>query len=466
MKKTQWVVMAILGMGSFAMHILSPILPLYLTYIGISPGIIGLMFSTAMVAMAIGEWYWGWIADRVGFKVPLSTGTIVCGLVVLFFILAESVLLLFIIFFFWGLCRSAIFGPSRGILAVSASPVKKATFLAATLAIISASKSLGALPSGYMVNAWGFSSVFFSSCGISFLAGFMVLLGLKSIEPIKEPQQKGKLYFSRVGLGSLTLQCLVTAFQFFGYGIVIAFLPLLATQVIGASYIEVGILVFVMGVATMLLSIPLGALADRIGNKIIMIFGLLITSAAMVGLSFTDSFASFILIVIVYSIGFSSFSPAALSMISSSTSPNRQSTIMGFYGGICENTGVITGSALGGIVWGVWGPQAAFLMGAVGAILGAIVCIFVKKHSTRSPGPLARPWWCCPTRSAPTWACGTPSCRHCPATGCCATTSAATAARRPPPGPTTWPSSAGTCCGCSTPRVSSGRTSPGCRWAA
>ena len=107
-------------------------------------------------------------------RIPLYAGTFVCGLMVLFFVLAESVVILFVVFFFWGLFRSAIFGPSRGVLAAGSPLGKKATRLAVVTAILAAVNSLGALTSGFIADAWGYSSVFFFSAGISMVGVLIV----------------------------------------------------------------------------------------------------------------------------------------------------------------------------------------------------------------------------------------------------------------------------------------------------
>ena len=149
-------VMAIMALAILAMSILQPMLPLYLASIGVAPEILGLIFSAAMVGMVIGESSWGWVADKVGLKIPLSVGTFVSGLVVFSLVLTQKIPAIFSIFFFWGLVRSALFGPVRGYIGASAPPLKKATFMAITTVMLSASRSLGALPSGYIVDTWGY----------------------------------------------------------------------------------------------------------------------------------------------------------------------------------------------------------------------------------------------------------------------------------------------------------------------
>jgi len=92
-------VITVMGLGVLAISMLQPILPLYLTAIGVSPEVLGLMFSVAMVGMVIGESGWGWVADRIGIRLPLTMGTTVCAVVVICFVFTTHIILVFLIFF-------------------------------------------------------------------------------------------------------------------------------------------------------------------------------------------------------------------------------------------------------------------------------------------------------------------------------------------------------------------------------
>ncbi|MFC1933296.1 MFS transporter [Chloroflexota bacterium] len=387
-------VIAILGLGALAMSILQPILPLYLTSIGVTPKILGLMFSVAMVGMVFGESFWGWVADKVGLKIPLSVGTFICGLVVLCFVLTQNIPTIFLLLFFWGIVRSAIFGPGRGYIGINAPPLRKATFMALISVIMSASRSLGALPSGFIVDTWGYHWTFLVSCGISILGGIVVVIGLRKAQPVKPewptvslpPADELPSKDQRFNYRPFTFQCAVTMLNHLGMGVLMAFLPLLATQVVGMTATEVGILFTVGALAAIVLGIPMGILADRKGKKTFMIFGLLMSAAGMAGVAFAQSFPWLIVFVIIRTLGMSMFGPSALGLLSDSVPLQWQSTAMGFYGGICENTGIIAGSALGGFVWSAWGPRATFLMGTVAASLGAVICFsFVRGKAPRNP---------------------------------------------------------------------------------
>ncbi|MBA7651720.1 putative MFS-type transporter YfcJ [subsurface metagenome] len=387
MKKTirdqMTIVMTIMALGVLAISVLQPMLPLYLTSIGVTPEILGLMLSVAMAGMVIGESLWGWLADKVGVKIPMSAGTFISSLLVFCFVLTQHIPAIFTIFFFWGLLRSALFGSGRGYIGANAPPSKKATFMAFITVMMSASRSIGALPSGFVADNWGFQTVFFISCGISLFGGMAVVIGLRKTQLLKleppaiapAPTDENPSTAQKVSYHPLTYQCVVTIFQFFGLGTLITFLPLLATQVIGVTSSEVGILFTIRGLSAMVLGIPMGLLADRKGKRAFMILGLLVSAAAMAGMAFSESFPWLIVFVIVSSLGLTMFSPAALGLVSDSVPLHLQSTAMGIYGGVCENIGIIAGSSLGGFAWSAWGPQATFLMGTVASILGVVICL-------------------------------------------------------------------------------------------
>ena len=377
-------IMSVMGLSTLAMSILNPMIPLYLTSIGVTPEIIGLMLSVAMVGMLIGEGFWGWVADKRGIKLPLEVGTFITGLAVLCFVLTRNPSLIFAIFFFWGLLQSALFGPSRGYIGRSAPVLRKATFMAVITMIMAASRSIGALPSGFLADNLGFHAVFFVSCGISLLAGIVVVAGLRQARPPQvqtvgarspNPSEAAQ----KVSRRSFAVQCVVTALQSWTRGTMLGFLPLLATQVIGVSATRVGLLFTTYGVAVMAMSIPMGMLADRIGKKTLMILGLATSGAGMAGMAFSASYTWLAGFVLVAGAGVAAFSPAALGMISDSVPAERQSTAMGMYGAFGENIGIIAGASVGGFIWASLGYQYTFLAGTLATAVGMILCLALVK---------------------------------------------------------------------------------------
>lgn len=361
------------------MSILQPILPLYLTSIGVAPTVLGLMFSVSMVGIAIGEGFWGWLADRVGLKIPLSVGTFACAVILLGFVLTQSTPAIFLTFLFWGVVRAAVFPIGRGYVGATAPLARKATFMAIYAAIMAACRSLGSLTSGCVAGAWGYHSAFFISCGIALLGGILVVSGLGKVQlpkakPAPASTSDSPSSEATYSYGPIALQCTVAALHSFETGISMAFLPLLATQVLGANVVEVGILFTIQGLVTMVLLLPMGMLADRMGQRLLMIIGLLVSALSLIGVAFAPSFAWLIFFIVIRTLGMALFYPAAVALLSNSMALHRQSTAMGVYG-VSEDIGAMIGSTLGGFVWSALGPRPTFLTGAISGALAAVVCI-------------------------------------------------------------------------------------------
>ena len=179
------IMMAIIGLSVMAMAVLAPVLPLYLTSIGVSPTTIGFMLSVAMVGMVFGESTGGWIADKVGLKIPLAVGTFLCTPVVFAFTLTQNTPAIFLIFLSWGIFRAAIFGPTRGYIGINVPFANKATFMAIYAATLAVSRSLGTLMSGFIADNLGYDWNFFVSTGISVIAGLLVVGGLQKIPLVR-----------------------------------------------------------------------------------------------------------------------------------------------------------------------------------------------------------------------------------------------------------------------------------------
>jgi MFS family permease len=386
-------VIAIVSLAVMAMSVLQPVLPLYLTSIGVNPTILGLMFSVAMIGMVFGESSGGWLADKIGARVPLSVGTFVCAPIVLCFVFIQNTPSIFVIFLFWGITRAAVFGPGRGYIGTTVPLSRKATFLAIYATAMAVSRSLGTYLGGFIADARGYDWCFYTSAGIFLLGGIMVIIGLRKIPKVKpvlpDPTSPAdsamsarSLYRSRPFLS----QCIIGALCWMSMGVVGPFLPLLAVEVAGIAVTEVGILLTIGALVNAVLLVPMGRLSDRKNKRILMIVGLLVTAAGLAGLALAKDFPGLVAAVVTMSVGSAIFGPAAVSLLSDTVPLNWQNTAMGIYGA-CEDIGVVVGSALGGLVWSSLGPPSTFLLvGMTAAILGAIVSFtLLRDKATKKP---------------------------------------------------------------------------------
>ena len=388
-------IVSILVVGMLPISLLEPVLPLYLIHAGFSSKAIGVLISILWLGMIIGESSWGWIADKIGIRIPMFWGTFISGLILLGFLLAKGTCIVSIAILCLGLFRSALFGPIRGYVGKHAPTLKKAAFMGIIAVVIGGSKSIGSLSSGFIASSLGFNWIFYIAIGIYILGSAITIIILRDSKydtPKLSPVDKdsySKDWFKYRRIFSL---CAITSCAYFGLGLFTTFLPLLITQVAGFSVASVGVLFTMRGIITVIFGVPMGMLADRKGKKRLMIIALATSAISMIGISFASSFLCFLVSVVLFEIGLATYSPAALALLSDSVPAERQGSAMGLYGGICENTGIMAGAFSGGFVWNIFGPQATFWLGSLVCMIGIIICLIlntqkimpVNKHSNEA----------------------------------------------------------------------------------
>jgi len=291
-------VIAIVSLAVMSMNVLQPVLPLYLTQpsIGASATVLGLMFSVGMVGMVFGESSGGWLADKVGIRVPLGIGTIACVPLLLCFVFTKNIPFIFGIFIAWGMLRAGTFAPGRGYIGSTVPFSQKATFMAVNTAAMSVSRSIGSFLGGYIGDRLGYHADFYFAAGILLVGGVLVIFALRKIPvgrpaftpppaaaPDKAPAKAP--YRSR----PFVVQCVIAILCWASVGVISPFLPLAAVEVAKVDATAVGLLFTISGLVNAVLLIPVGRVADRTSKKYVMITGLVVTAAGMAGIAFSPS---------------------------------------------------------------------------------------------------------------------------------------------------------------------------------
>ena len=384
-------VIATVSLAGMAMSILQPVLPLYLKSLGISASTIGLMFSLAMVGMVFGETSGGWLADKVGVGIPLGIGTLISGPLVLLFLAAGNIPFTFGIFMVWGVARAAVFGPGRGYIGGNIPLAQKATWMAIYAASMSVTRSIGSFIGGLTAERLGYNWNFYFATGAAVAGGLLVIFALNRIPLVKPalispvPAGHGPPVKAPYRSKPFITQCAIAVLCWVSVGAMGPFVPLLAVEKAGLKQTEVGLLFTISSLIGAAMLIPSGRLSDKTSKKTIMIIGLLVSGAGMAVIGLADSYIFLIAAMILQGTGTSLFSPAAVALLSETVPHHWQNTAMGLYGGF-EDAGVVIGSALGGILWDAFGPQATFLFtGTATSIAAAIVAlVMLKNRPTRS----------------------------------------------------------------------------------
>jgi len=156
-----------------------------------------------------------------------------------------------------------------------------------------------------------------------------------------------------------------------GSGMLIPILPLYATS-FGASYALVGIVLGSRGLGTILGDLPAGMLLRRVGQRRLMIIGLI--SIAFCGLAMSTAQALWMLILygLLEGMGGALWNISRHAYLTDAAPPGQRGRAIATFGGIFR-TGNLIGQALGGLL-GAWlGLRAPF---AVYGVIAVVTLIF------------------------------------------------------------------------------------------
>lgn len=365
---------------------LTPVLPLYLTSIGATPDKVGYIYTMFFVALAIGEFSWGALSDRIGVRAPLAVATAIAAIATAGFLFSTSIPVLYLLNFMRGLGVSAIFPLSRGNIGASVPAKNRGTFMAAYITLQATGRTIGTFFGG-LAGSESLRLVLGITAVILISTSVFVYFRLKgvfigrsrakttSLTPDPPPPDT----ITHRSLAAIFTLGATIAFFHLPFSLVNAFVPLRASAA-GASVFEVSFLFTISSLVSLFLTLPMGRLGDRLGWKNAMTTGLLGLGLSMTFFAYANTYIFFIAAIIVNALSSCFFRPAASARFSDLMSSGKQATAMGVLG-VFEDIGQIIGPSVGGLLWeSSFGPPSTFLLGTVCGVIGAILnLIFPRK---------------------------------------------------------------------------------------
>jgi MFS family permease len=128
------------------------------------------------------------------------------------------------------------------------------------------------------------------------------------------------------------------------------------------------------------MSYPIGALGDKIGLKQIFICGLLLFAIVYSGIIFASTVMVFAALFFLYGIYAASTEGISKAWISNIVSKNEVATAIGFYTGF-QSICTLLASSIAGLLWYAFSPGVTFGLSAIGTMLTVIYLITVFRNS-------------------------------------------------------------------------------------
>jgi MFS family permease len=382
------IVTAALGLTTFTMGGMQPVLPLYAQSLGASVEQWGIIAAMWGVAMAIGEPFWGWIHDHVDRIAPLFFRVISGSLVFLAISLLPVLWPLALLNWWRGFSDAASWPTSRSLVSRSVSPSRMALAMGFLGTGARLGGALGAFVAGQVAYTYGYRPALLLSAFVSLSAGALILPRFgwprlrrprpasASPPPPTGPASsaQGKIGFTfQLYRPFFTLAGITVLFSVGWFG-ALTFLPFVVTSSLGRTVAELGILYNLSSIATAILTIPMAGLGDRVGRRRMVIGGLAIIALSLAGLAFARSLAQLAALLVLGALGQAAARPSMDALVSEASSSTARGRMMGLYGA-CEDMGAILGPMLGSLTWGLGGATATFLVSSCIAACGSVAAV-------------------------------------------------------------------------------------------
>ena len=362
------VFIALLGIG-----IIIPVMPVFATELGAGGLALGMIIAVFSVSRGILQPIIGNLSDRRGRKGFLVAGLFVYGLVGLLIPQAGSVLHLLLIRGFQGVGSAMIVPIGMAYMSLLAPPGQEGRYQSYLNIAIFCGIGCGPVIGGIVADLFGFESVFYLMAALSFGAFILVV---KNMPAHHSPAPKGGAgLLKNMGLmmkNRLTLGILLARFVTMIIMVPsMAFLPLLMTRSIGASGLQIGLVIACRTLVNALLQVPAGKVADRSNKLLLLITGCTWLSGVIILIPFMQSFGMFLITYCLLGLGEAIIWPV-LGAYASIEGRKRygHGTMMGVFS-LSMSGGIMAGAMLAGFSMDAWGIDFAYFVTAATVFVGA-----------------------------------------------------------------------------------------------
>lgn len=335
------------------MNLVNPLQSLFIENLGANVLEISLVISLQGLVSTILMIPSGIFMSKIGEKRMLLISSIISMVALIFYTFARGWQELLP----WALIYGSIFSTfvvtRMSIIADNSSTENRATTYGLMNMTWSLGSLLGPLIAGLLVDMYGWNPLFYLASFISVLSIIPALFFKGKTRIIKESEKKEEpdQTFDSKTVRIISLFFLMQFAMCTGMGVITIIMPLYLIKIFSTSATEVGIFLSIgVGLSTLLTQLPSGLVADKFGNKKVLLSCALLTALLYLLAPFMGNY---LLLVIVYMLINASWSmtwPSSVAyLVDSVPKPKRSIAISIRQTGI--RLGFTIGPLIGGYLW-------------------------------------------------------------------------------------------------------------------
>jgi len=376
---------AVLGVG-----IIAPIIPIYATDLGATGVTLGLMIAAFSISRGALQPVVGSLSDRKGRKRFLVAGLSIYAVMGLTYTLATSVEHLILIRLFHGVGSAMIVPIAMAYIGDLTPRGQEGKYMGMLNVALFSGISAGPILGGFFLDTIGINPAFYAMSALTAAS-----LGL--IVALLPPQRSDRQIQSTPGLLT-TLRRMLHNSRVVGMllpriGTMIimvptmGFLPILMDRLMGATGIEIGIVISARTIVNAGLQFPFGKLADRYNKVALIVTGSLIASAGVFVMPFATDFLQLVWLSVLIGVGEALIWPTLGAIAVEEGHRYGQGSMMGVFN-MAMSVGILIGSLLAGSFMDLIGLEYVFYIVSIILVVSAVAggLLIARRGPTRDEG--------------------------------------------------------------------------------
>lgn len=348
---------------AFSMGVAGLALPLYARDLGATYteiGMLGVAYVLFDVLFSIPA---GRAGDRWGHKPLLVIGFLATALTITSYYLAGAVIWLILLRFVQGAAEAPIWVNAQSAAAALSDSGRRGRAIGSFGVSWGLGFGLGPVVGGLLYAGVGAAQTFLIS-GVFAFAGAAVVLTM--------PAAKTKVVKRKPNITRILPACFAGMVYVGIIAIIYTIFPVYATNGLGMTEFQAGLLITVFSVARAILFLPLGRISDRVGYRHVLLAGLLGSSLASAAIALISGLYSITAMILLLAVAEGATYPAVVSAISKEGEGGNLGYVIGIYNAVAMiGWGLFPG--VGGALADVYGPTSPFLMSAGIGLLSALI---------------------------------------------------------------------------------------------
>ena len=365
---------------SISSNMLMTAIPLYALHLGGDNSISGLLFGLFMLVAILFRPLFAALIDDKSRRMVLIIGGVISFFISLSYVLAFSVGLLLVLRSLHGIGFSATTNASGTIV----SDIVPKSRLAEGVGFFGLSNTLatavGPALTLYIIQYFSYNVLFLVS---SFIGLIALVCGLFIDYEKYKPKSETKLSDRKVkrGIADIMFEksalpaALVTIFIFVAMGATMTFIP---TYALSLGIEDIGLYFIVNSIALLFTRIVGGKLADKYGDTVVMLPGLITIALSFVVLAYATSLTGFVISGILYGLGLGFVDPILSAIMIKLCPIDRRGA-----GNSTLFTAKDIGGGFGAVIWGFISLNAGFRPVYLYCVISIIIAIIAYQFILR-----------------------------------------------------------------------------------